>query len=126
MRFAHEAQVIPVRSSSTLPSPDADPGGLVVVVGVVGSVVELISVLLLVRPRSAAVAWLVGGRGVEDEVRGTDDAVVPEVEVQVVAAGAGHLRLELDLGTCRRLAVTGRPAGVDVEVGAVSLAERDQ
>ena len=96
--MAQEAQVIPVISSSTL-----------------------------VRER-----WtcrVVVGRlplSLERELGGADDAVVLEVEVEAVAAGAGNLRAELDVGARLGLAVAGLAAGVDVQVGEVALAQRDE
>ena len=55
-----------------------------------------------------------------------DDAVVLEVQVQVVAAGAGDLGIEDDVGTGLGRPVAGAPVGVDVQVGQVARAQRYQ
>ena len=92
MRLAHEAQVIPVISSSTL-----------------------VMACLAFAPVAS-----------QRELRRPDDAVVLEVEVEVVAAGARDLGAELDVRAGLGLPVAGLPAGVDVQVGEVALAQGDQ
>ena len=96
IRFAQAAQVIPVISSSVLES-----GVTCVVIGC-------------------------GRCRVELELGGAHHSVVLEVEVEVVGPVAGDLGAELDLRTRLGRPVAGLAVGVDVQVGEVATAERDQ
>ena len=71
-------------------------------------------------------SWLVLRCPRARERRGAHDAVVLEVQEQPVAAGAGHLGAEHDVGPGLGLAVAGRAVGVHVQVGEVAVAQRDQ
>ena len=97
MRFAQEAQVIPV-------------------------MLELDG-MSLERAASSSVA---ARCRIERELGGVHDAVVLEVEVEVVAAGARDLGAELDVRAGLRLPVAWLAARVDVQVGEVAFAQRDE
>ncbi len=65
-------------------------------------------------------------RGRHREGHRADGPAVPEVQVEVVAAGTGHRGVEDHLGPRGGAAVTGGTVGVDVEVGQVTGSERDE
>jgi hypothetical protein len=68
----------------------------------------------------------VDARGRGGEFGGTHHTVVPEVQVEPVRSGAGHLDVEGDLRTGRSPAVTRHTVRVGVQVGQVPGAQRYQ
>src|SRR5262245_14509114 len=97
MRLAQEAHVIPLIVSSA------------------EAVVGVPMTVPVVRIARATAGCL------QRELRGAYDAVVLEVEIEVVAARTRDLGAERDLGTRLGGAVAWLATGVDVQVGEVTL-----